>query len=216
MSLFKSIFSSGKDTPAPRELNHPRDLRTGDIIKFGFSAQDELTNQSFRIAKIFTYDISESGQRDQTYLMLEGEGNETLRLNVLNERGTERLEIGRAVFPDQVEQVFNIEAFAHIFDPDSGSNNVLDRIAEPAFLSGWTGETYRQEAANQAYMYQGDYRGRSLPFDKRGEGFDYYRLVSDDRNYAVQMEVFDGGRTDVFLSVLLSASKIEEMFPGEV
>ena len=46
------------------------------------------------------------------------------------------------------------------------------------------------------------------------EAFDYSLLVSDDRQFALQTEVYDGGRTEVFLLVYLPLDKIEELYPA--
>ena len=46
------------------------------------------------------------------------------------------------------------------------------------------------------------------------EGVDHYRLVSDDRRHAVEIQVFDSGRTDVLAVALLTPGSVEELWPA--
>ena len=105
---------------------------------------------------------------------------------------------------------------ASLFDPDAPANVVLERLAEPGELAGWTAPLYRQEGAEQAWYHPQDPTTASIEdrVTSDAEGVDHYRLVSDDRRYAVEVQVFDSGRTDVLAVALLSASSVEELWPA--
>ncbi|MBT7410690.1 MAG: hypothetical protein HN826_13390 [Methylococcales bacterium] len=213
MGIFSSIFGKDEEEHVPRSLDHPRDLAKGDIVKFGFSAQTEISNQSFQITNVCTYDLG--GEHKQKMVFSLDESNDT-RLSVIKERGEERLELSKIIFPEMVAEIFKINKFARIFDEDSGTNNKLKRQDEPKDVANWTTEVYRQEAGHQAYFADGDKRDVANFNDADGwEEFDYFLLVSDDRNYALQAEVYDGGRTDVYLITYLPIEKIEELWPAK-
>lgn len=214
MGFIKDIFGGGSnDPPAVRALNHPRDLLVGDIVKFDFTAQTGLSGETFRVQSIDTYDLGETKQ--VTVFILDGNTGQ-FRLALFKEREKELLELQKAVYPETVGKIFDIEKFAYLFEQDSGVSNVLDRIGEPEDVAGWTAPHYRQEAGHEAYFYAGDQRHRTLSryVEDNAVAFDYYYLVSDDRKFAIQCEVYDGGRTDVYLIAYLELSKIAEMWPA--
>jgi len=215
MSILKTLFrSTRKDNHTSHGLQHPRDLQLGDIVKFGFAAQQGISNQSLRVEDIDTCDLG-GEQHKKTLFTLQGSGAR-LRLAVVDQgRGGERLEIGIAVLPEDVEQIFEMDAFIDLLDPETGVHHVLERIGEPPHFAGWVGPVYRQEAGHNAYYHAGDYRDRRLPAsEEEGDAFSYYLLVSDDRAFGLEVQVYDGGRTDVYLLVYLAISKIEELWPA--
>jgi len=214
MGLFKGIFGSrDKGDSSPRSLNHPVNLQKGDIIKFGFTAQNGISNQSFSVEDINTYDFGGENQKKFAFT-IKGVSN-NFRMAVIEDTMGQRLEIGLSVLPDDVKKVFNENDFINLLDPDTGVNHVLERTGEPDFLLGWTASVYRQEAGHNAYYHAGDYRDRLLPTtEMEGSAFSYYLLVNDNREFAIEVQVFDGGRTGVYILCYLPISKIEEMWPS--
>ncbi len=216
MSFFKSIFSSETDEPPARRLEHPKNLQVGDIAKFGFAAQAAISNQSFVIEDVHSYDLG-GEQKRKTVFTTENSDGCLLRLAVVKERQQERLEVAIPLLPDDVQQIFDMDAFIDLLDPETGTHHVLERIAEAEEFDGWVAPVYRQEQGHNAYFYEQDYRGLSLPEDAdEGTAFSYYLLMSDDRNYALEVQVFDGGQTEVYLLVYLAPEKIEELWPAKV
>ncbi len=65
----------------------------------------------------------------------------------------------------------------------------------------------------KAYRSQKDGRNNTLD-ESDWLGFDYKLMVSDDRQHAIRIEIYDGGRTDVYLIAYLALSKVEEYFPA--
>nr|VFK28284.1 MAG: hypothetical protein BECKMB1821G_GA0114241_103530 [Candidatus Kentron sp. MB]VFK32521.1 MAG: hypothetical protein BECKMB1821I_GA0114274_103410 [Candidatus Kentron sp. MB]VFK75957.1 MAG: hypothetical protein BECKMB1821H_GA0114242_103710 [Candidatus Kentron sp. MB] len=210
-NLFRGVRKETEDTS--RVLQHPRDLRIGDIVKFGFAAQQDISNKTFRVEGIDTCDLGGEPHK-KTLFTLNGAGAR-IRLAVADTGQGERLEVGRAVLPEDVEQIFDMDAFLDLLDPETGVHHVLERIGEPVHLAGWVGPVYRQEAGHNAYYHAGDYRARPLPdTEDEGDAFSYYLLVSDDRKCGVEVQVYDGGRTEVYLLVYLTTTKIEELWPA--
>ena len=212
MSLFKSLFR-GAGSNQPRTLEHPRDLQLGDMVKFGFADQQIISNQRLEVEAVNTCDLGGEA-RKKIVFTLRGVGP-SCRCAVVETSCGDVIELGRAVLPDDVEQVFDIEAFMDLLDPDTGINHVLERQGEPEDLAGWTGTVYRQEAGHNAYLYSGDYRSRPMPEDaEAGDAFSYYLLVTDDRRHGLEVQVYDGGRTEVYLLAYLGLAKIEALWPA--
>ncbi len=215
MNYFRSLFS-GRDSAKSqtRQLEHPRDLQLGDVVKFGFMPAVDVSNSEFVIKTIDTYDVT-ADQKPKTVFTLDGVVGEFF-LSVVEQRGSDILEIGRRVFPNDVEAVFDIEAFGGVLLPESGTQHILYRQGEPEKLMGWTAPIYYQEVGVEGYFYEGDFRESTLKENVDGYiAFDYYLLVSPDRSYGLQAEVYDGGRTDVTLLCYLPVNKIEEMWPSK-
>lgn len=215
MGFFRKILGGKGEAgrPAPRVLERPQDLQPGDIVKFGFTAQQVLSNRSFTVEEVATLDLG--GDACKKALFTLAGGHDRVRLAISNDNAGERLELGLSLLPADVEQIFPLEGFIDLLDPESGVLHTLERIGEPPSFENWTAPVYRQEAGQNAYRYPEDYRHRPMPEDaEAGRALSYYRLVSDDRCYALEVQVYDGGQTEVSLLAYLAPASIEELWPA--
>ncbi|MEE9271005.1 MAG: hypothetical protein V3V49_12175 [Candidatus Krumholzibacteria bacterium] len=75
---------------------------------------------------------------------------------------------------------------------------------------------YREEYAQEVYRISGDPRTYAIggAISDQEEAVDFYRLVSPDRKSAIEVIVYEGGRTDVLFVSYLPTHKIEEFFPA--
>ncbi|MBF0265443.1 MAG: hypothetical protein HQL46_09230 [Gammaproteobacteria bacterium] len=213
MGLF-DIFKK-EEKEIVRELNHPKDLNLGDMIEFELMEQSLLANRSFQVKDIWTLNYG-SDKNFKTYFDLD-DVDEKFRLCVIGEQ----LELARSVLPDTLLQVFQEDDIASILDPDTGVNHTLQANISmnllPEDLVGWISPKYRQEGFEIAYRYQGDYRIKGIPAhaDEGEIECDYAWLVSDDRKHSIEFRVFDGGRTEVHLCVMLPMRKMTAMWPSK-
>ncbi len=198
-----------RDASAP-VASHACDLDRGGFLKLGFVAPEGLARAELQVAGVHAIDFGGSVRR---VLALEALGLGRLEM-WRGERET--VAFARPIDRPDVAQLFDLESFARLFDPDEPANLVIERIAEPAGFDGWTAPRYRQEAAREAYRHDVDPTrttlGSALTEDVRA--FDFYRLVSDRRGHALEANVHDGGRTDVALVALLPETVVEEIWPG--
>ncbi|MEW5011511.1 MAG: hypothetical protein AB1Y22_08110, partial [Cycloclasticus sp.] len=126
------------------------------------------------------------------------------------------LEVAVAILPEKVFELFKRQQFVAIFDEPDNTNHRLQRktkVAELNDLEGFIASSYFQERTNEAYRSQKDGRNNTLD-ESDWLGFDYKLMVSDDRQHAIRIEIYDGGRTDVYLIAYLALSKVEEYFPA--
>lgn len=213
MGILKRFGIGKKTEPDIRELEHPRELELGDIIRFGFTAQSELSNEGYTVDSIETLDTGGDTSK-MCYFMMSGTEHK-VRLRVVDD---ETVEVSLEMLPETLLLAFKEQHLAEILDPDSGDHHQLSSRKEakiPAALREWVAPKYRQEAHIKAYLYKNDFRSKPLPDTmEAGElGCDYSLLVSDDRLRTVEFRVFDGGRTEAYLSVMLPTRKIEELWP---
>ncbi|MEN8166355.1 MAG: hypothetical protein ABFS39_12530 [Pseudomonadota bacterium] len=214
MGFFKKFGWNKGGEESPRCLEHPRDLEPGDMLKFAFSDQGEISGASFTLDRVRTLDLGGDDNK-LTYFMLSDAENQ-VRLRVVDD---DTLEVALEVLPDALFSAVKKGDVAMALDPDSGSHNIIkarkvDKI--PLDMRQWVGKVYRQEGYVKAYRYEGDYRKRALPttIQEGEQGCDYAYFVSDDRQRALEIRVFEGGRTEVHLCVFLPLRKIEELWPG--
>ena len=210
--MFRRLFGGSKQDDAPSAPKHAWDLKVGDFMKFGLVAPDGLGRSELQVSGVHAVDLGGPG-KIRRVLELESPnlGNVCLWRDE-----NQSVALARAVDRPVVEQLFDIEVFALLFDPDEPSTVVLERQGKPGGTEGWTGILYRQEGAQTAYRHQEDPATDLIGGLLTGEGkeFDHYRLVSDDRRHAVEVQVHDGGRTDVILVALLPPVLIEELWSG--
>jgi len=207
-NLLKAVFSK-KDEVDSRTLNHPRDLNTGDIIKFQYLPQIDLSNKQFEISNINTYDFED---RNLTEFTLSGDNKDPIYL-IINETDDEPfLSLSRKIQRPDVEKLFDLDEFSELFDNENHS--LLNRLSEPENLENWTSNQYRQEIfAEGGYFHKGDYRNKNIPEDESaGDDFEYYLAIDDTRKYTVEAEVYDDGETDVIITLRLPLTSIEEMW----
>jgi len=207
--FFKSFFEPKKEV---RVLNHARDLQIGDILKFRFTPQAELSNKRFQVSQINTYDYED---RKLTEFHLEDDGDEPIFITIDETDDVPFIAITRKIQRGVVDVLFDLEEFANVFD-DEGHTQ-LHRKAEPEQLSNWTAEKYTQEIyAETGYFHKGDYRNQAVPeSESEGESFENYLLIDDTRQFVIEAEVYDGGETEVLVSIRRPLTDIEEMWPAE-
>ena len=209
--MFRRLFGGRSDDKAPaREVSDAWELLPGDFLKLGYAAPEGLSDVELQVSKVHALDLGGAG-RVRRVLTLDGGGEFMLW------RGEDgKLALARELQRKQVDQLFDIDEFARLFDHDESPNLVLKRTSVPAELDGWTAALYRQEAAQEAYIHSHapaitEFAG-TVPDD--AESIDFYRLVGDERGFALEAQVFDGGRTDVIAIALVGNSVISELWPA--
>lgn len=217
MGFFNSIF--GKKTPPARELNHPSALKVGDMISIdnSFALPSQLRGQQLKVEAVNTYEFE---RQQQSEWVLKGHGSDTLFLSIEEDDETYlafSLKITRA----QVEQIFELAQFSTLFD-EPGHAELTTQALSPALaeqLEQWLGKQYHQVSfAVFGYFHREDYRGLKPPQDANGasgQPFEYYLLLDDDESRAVEVEVYEGGDTDVVLTLYRPLTDIRDYWPGQ-
>jgi hypothetical protein len=211
--MLRGLFGGKKDKDAPgRKISHAWELRPGDFLKLGLVTPEGLSGAELRVAAVHALDLGGPGHVRRVMTL---DGGDAGRYTLWRDEG-DALALGLEVQRPVVEQLFDIDSFARLFDLDEPPNLMLERVAEPTGLERWTTAVYRQEAALQGYVQpvDPDVTTVSGELSDDAEGIDHYRLVGDRRRFAVEVAVHDGGRTTVTLVALVTESIVEEMWPA--
>ena len=189
-SFVKGIWSRTKKEPEARALDHPGELLIGDMIQLSdsFGLPPRLRNQTFKVIGISTYQFE---HQFSTSFNLEGLNHDIIDLTIEKEGGRETAAFSLSIDRSVVEQIFELEEFACIFDGDDPAQlsprDTLD-------MQAWLADSYYQESSGErGYLYEKDYRAGAPPaYEGEGEPFDYYYLASGNRDHGVEIEVYDG------------------------
>ena len=111
------------------------------------------------------------------------------------------LALAREMTRDEVINAFSAEVIGAIVSEDA---EILERVSEIESLDGWTAKVYRREACETAK--ECDETGTNTEID-------FYRFVSDERTHAVEIRIFDGGRTEIWAVRMNAQSCISGIYP---
>ncbi len=216
--MFKKLFGLSEKEAPSRTLDHPAKLRQGDAIRIGFDEHPELSNAEFFIQKVTGLDLSsKTGYERRVFHLGQVGGGFPLLMWVDTEKGGDRLAFAYGADQPHVEAMLNMDQFVTLFEPDR--NYLVEVDADPADATAnpWLASRYIQDQASEVYWLDKD------PSETMAAGTvsneeapcDYFRLNSQDQEAAIEVFVFDGGKTDVYFTKFLPLYKLEEMMPGK-
>lgn len=212
MSFFKKIFS--KSEKEQRKLTAVNQLLIGDIIQLtdSFALPELLRNQQFQVSSVNCYEYEHNTQTEWT---LSGSSNITLFL-ALEVDDISELKFSIKIEHADVESLFDLDEFAEVFDEPG--NAFLTKQADTNFTSGWSSDEYQQSVFGRVgYFHRKDQRSETLSeYEGKdsGEQFELYNLYNEDQTKGVEIEVWQDGETDVFLTLFRPMSDIVDMFPA--
>ncbi|SEK68423.1 hypothetical protein SAMN05216262_102109 [Colwellia chukchiensis] len=211
MSFFKNIFSKPK---AERTLDNVKDLSLGDIIVISdsFALPAELRAQELQVTAVNSYEFE---RKNQLEWVLQGNSDTELYLS-LDEDDKTYLKFSLKITPQDVETLFDLDSFAEIFEETAQVQ--LQRQADNETTTGWSSERYQQSGSVQVgYFHRKDHRENTIsPYQDQdsGEPFELFCLYNEDQAYGIDIEVWQDGDTDVFLTLFRPTTDLVDMYPG--
>jgi hypothetical protein len=211
VSFFKNIF---KKPTQERKLSNVKELTLGDIIVMSdsFGLPTALRAQEFQVTAVNSYEFE---LKTQVEWVLQGNDNIELYLTLDVDDKT-FLKFSLKILHQDVETLFDLEQFAEIFDEPGQAQ--LARIADSNTTSGWSSELYQQSSyAEVGYFHRKDYRKDALSAYEgkdSGEQFELYALFDEDQDKGLDIEVWQDGDTEVFLTLFRPTTDIVDMYPG--
>ncbi len=211
MSFFKRIFNKQEDE---RTVNSADELKIKDIIVLtdSFALPESLRTQQFQVSAINCYEFEND---TQTEWVLQGENNLELYLTIEKDDQT-YLKFALKIQHQDVESLFDLDAFGAIFDEPGQA--FLDKKADSALTTGWSSSQYQQRTfAKVGYFHRKDNRSESLSSyegKEAGEQFELYNLLDEEQTRGIDIEVWQDGDTDVFITLYRPTSDITDIYPG--
>ena len=211
MNFIKKMFGEKK---VERQLTSPKDLTTGDIIVLtdSFALPENLRKQQYQVTAVNSYEFE---HRTQIEWMLTGTDDSEIYLS-LEEDDKTYLKFSLKIHHQEVETLFNLDDFSIIFEEDQPAN--LTRLKDCDNTQGWTNEQYNQQAfAQVGFFHKKDHRTEALSQyngKDAGEQFELYTLYDNNEDKGIDIEVWNDGDTDVFLTLFRPLTDIIDMYPG--
>lgn len=207
------FFKSKKKVPQ-RQLTHPSELMVGDMLTLidSFAYPQWLKGKTLSVIDVQTYQYQHSADYE---LVLESESGKVVFLQTERDDGKEFAHFSVKIQRHEVDEIFTLDAFARIFDEADLSS--LNTVSQPDAYSHFLASSYRQnEAPYVCYFHEKDYRNVALPRyqDESGEPCEVICLVSDDETNSINIEIWEGGETEVSLTLTRPISDIIDLFPG--
>jgi hypothetical protein len=214
--MFKKFFGQDKSEAPVRSLDNPRKLKQGDFIRIGFDKHQEISNADFIVQKVTGLDLSARSGYERSVIHLgQTDDNRPLLMWVDDDGNAERLAFAYGADQPHVETMINVEQFSDLFNPDRDYLVEVDSHPSSLKSNTWLSSKYIQDQACEVYWLDRDPvdvgTTEAVSTDERT--CDYFRLISKDQEAAIEVFVFDGGKTDVYFIVYLPLFKIEEMMP---
>lgn len=213
MSFFKKIFNKSSDEQ--RKVSHPSELRTNDIIVLtdSFGLPETLRGQEFQVQTVNSYEFENN---TQTEWVLKGTNSDLSLFLSLEVDDTTELKFSLKIEHHDVEALFNLDDFATIFEEPGQA--FLERQNDSELTSQWSDEQYKQSVFSKVgYFHRKDHRSESLSAYEgkdAGEQFEQYVLYNQDQSRGIDIEVWEDGDTEVFLTLFRPLSDIIDIYPG--
>lgn len=205
MGWFQKTFGKKEERPA---LTHPADLRKGDLITFAVTPLDVLSMAQATVEAVQTLDYGEGEERS----FLLRVNNLAIGLSIPeDEEGMASLQISRKLKREEVLTLFDGDAFGAVFE--EGAAPALVVQACPDGLTQWIDpESYRETVdCLTAIFYEAD---RKMGETGYPTNFDYYELVGKDSDFRIEIEVYDGGDTEVYACRRIPLHSIDSLWPA--
>ena len=179
-------------------MEHTHKIEQGDKIVFGDLAQGELSNSSFEVTNISTYDFKD---KRGTEFILVGNGVK-LRLRIKKRDGKKYLFISKKLNEQEVGQAFVRENIAEVM---SGKTDVKLKSNSniPANLKPWVASEYKLDTSvQQGYFYDKDYRDGNVSIHDEGlRQLDHYFVKAVNEEKSLDIEIYNQEQTDIYATV---------------
>lgn len=210
--MFSKLFK--KKTAPVKQLEHPKDLKKGDMLQMidSFALPPQLKGQMLHVIDINTYQYE---YQNDTEFVLKGDTGSSIFLTIENDDGEEWANFSIKIQRQEVDELFDLDKFAEIFDSEDLTD--ITRVNEVAKFERWTTSHYKQQShPSTAYYYNKDYRGQQIPqhVEDGGEPVECIDLADAEQDFAISIEVWDDGETDISLTLSRPMSDIVDLFPG--
>lgn len=207
-TLGNTLFGDGSTpstTTSMSGITPQMPYKKGDIVVFSFLPQPELSGKRFEIIHAAAYDIS--GEQHASYT-IKNEAGDVFYLADTTEEGETYVGISRKLKRGDALDTFGEADIGAVFDEGFSK---LHTVSHPSdTLQPWLADSYHEvsDCTRGAYYTNGVIAGE-------GERFDYYALEDGSESFAVEIEVYDGGETDISLTVYhTKSSAISEHWPA--
>lgn len=188
------------------------ELEKGYVLQFGPMKQPSLHRKRFTIQDIWTYNIDL--QKFYAFVLEKGTAH-TLYFIVGEQDGEQYLAISQRVPLEKLSALAGISDWKQWLQ--NASNTTLRLSAQPNGKDKhWLSTTYKRVMSGvDGHCFLADFRGRLLAGDAAtGKKFQYFLLVSQDNQHALDCELYEDGTLIVYATLYRPAGDIRHIIPA--
>ncbi len=207
-----SFFKSKNNQPKARKLFHPSDLRAGDIIKFQYLKQAEISGKEFEVSQVNTYIY---GNLCYPEMVLKDRSGNLIYMMVEDDDGEEYLALSKKVARSAIDEIISNEDLAKILAKGTGTKLNI-KSTKPKNLEEWLVDSYKEvEDGIKGSFLKGDARYLSNQEISQQDSFISHTLESSDEEYALELEIYTSGERELSVTIYAEITEIEDMWPAE-
>ena len=182
-------------------------IKPGAVIGFGFIPQPELSGRRVEVRSINTYMFE--GDR-MTSFVLDAQSNSAISLIIADSDQEKYIAISRRIPFAERTKLFDNSALLACMDGDEKTRLTLKTSTEWA---NWTVSEYKKAIGGlNGQMATGDYRGlAALPDHVSTKAFTYTLLVSNNNEFALEIEQYSDNKMEVYATVYRRLTDIGEI-----
>jgi len=199
---FWKPMKKGQPEPLKPEL-----LQVGSSLGFGFVPQAILSGRRLHVSAINTYQF---GEEALTSFILTQEKDPGVSMIVAESEGEQYLAISRRISASDRMKLFtslDLENIMTKTDADrlACNDNVID-------YKGWIVAAYKREIQGlKGRIFKGDFRKSLLPAIAEAQEFEYFLLVSESNEHAIEIEKYGDGRIEAYATIYRRMNDIGEI-----
>lgn len=190
----------------------PSQLNIGASIGFGFIPQSILSGKRATIQSINTYEFS--GDR-LTSFVLDVEGDTSISLIIADGQGEKYIALSRRIpFAERMRMLDNNELLACM---DNAEQKRLNTKQPEGEWRNWLADSYKKAIHGlKGKLTTADLRGlSSSPDAADAKEFNYTLLVSNNNEYAIEIEQYNDNRIEVYATVYRRLTDMGEVKPAD-
>jgi len=191
--LKKKIFNK-KSIYNVKNINPLDSCKINDIIHFSFMENEDLSNETCNIVSVSTYYV------DKDYSLSFEIENSKGKMFYISSYDKNNVHVSMLINHGDVTNIFDQEQFAQIFSDNlniklTAKNNIMPQWIDSK-------EYNKVEHFNKVKLYESDLREKKEISDKYNY-VDYYYLLNNNENMSIDIEVFNNGNTEVYVSIII-------------
>lgn len=198
-----------------RSLKHFKELQVKDLVTFKprSTIPDTLQAQTLTVTAVQGYQYDDGIAAEFVLEMADGS---VFTAMCSDDEDGDNITLSKKLSRAMVSELFEEGQLGSLFE--EGDNNRLDIIEghQSETLQGWLPSHYlRTIFMATAYFYKEDRRllGASDYADDGSEELRYSELEGNDDVYSLNIEVWDGGETDIFVQKTIPHHAISDLWP---
>lgn len=209
LDAISDFWKPSKKTEAESALDVSQ-LQIGASIGFGFIPQTLLSGKRATIKSINTYEFS--GDRLTSYV-LDVDGDTSVSMILADGQGRKYIALSRRIpFAERVRMLDNNELLACM---DNAEQKRFEAKNPEGEWRNWLADQYKKAVHGlKGKIIEGDYRSISMPPPASvTKEFTYTLMISNNNEFALEVEQYGDNRIDVYATVYRLLTDIGEIKP---